>query len=409
VRRRGVGVVGVLAALSGAVPAAWAFAIPWAYDGYTQVPTLWFGANASGLDNTTQLGFVAQHSLAGYGWQQGTNKTGFRYIETQLAQAATNLKTFSPSTPVFVYRHSQAAFPMFEGEWYLVAEVVAGNQQTVRDYFITAPNGSICAQGAPSFPNSTYQHAYPFNWSAPGPLQLWTQSMTLEVSLESSVDAVFHDEGDWSYCSYFTGGMTNCTKLFNATTLQGLYRSKITGLQAIGLQLNAAGIVPIFSSQNLFSAVLNPSVPVPCVLPEDDLVAGLGGVTWLRFYEFWVSETSPAENAAMILNAILETNGSVAVGAPAGFVARYNYNATSGLDGVTFALASFLIAQSDYSYFGVSTGWYDANWQWWPQYDSVRCGAPTGPAVVVSAYVFERSFANCHVTVDTLNFNGTIA
>lgn len=402
----------LLAALSSLLlmPAttASAFSVPWAYDGFDRVPALWFGANATGLDNSSTLAFIGRHSLAGYGWQQGTQLTGFRFQETALAQAAAALKQAQPQLPVFVYRHSQAAFPMFELTRPLVAAVAGGDHATQRDMFVQLPDGRVCAQGAPSADNATLRYAYPYNWSAPGPMQLWTQSVTLEVSLESAVDAVFHDEVDWSYCDYFHGHETNCSGQLSDALLADLYRAKVQGVRAIGLQLNAAGKVPIFSSKNQMQVVYRPKVTPPCVLPEDVLTDALGGVVWLRFYEFWVSENNADLNAQMILNAIVETNGTVKTGAPAGFVARYQYSNSTGSAGVTFALAAFLVAQSPYSYFGISTGWYDANWQWWPQYDSVRCGAPTAAAVVVSAYEFTRTFEHCKVSVNTMTSSGDI-
>jgi hypothetical protein len=85
---------------------------PWDYEGFSQFPALWFGANSSGLDERVQLDLIAKHALSGYGWQQATEFSNYRHYENNLAQAASRLKTFladqnNTYTKVFVYRHMQ--------------------------------------------------------------------------------------------------------------------------------------------------------------------------------------------------------------------------------------------------------------------------------------------------------------
>ena len=62
-----------------------------------------------------------------------------------------------------------------------------------------------------------------------------------------------------------------------------------------------------------------------------------------------------------------------------------------------------------YSYYGASTGWFDACWCWQDIYDqAAACGAAAGPAVRTGTYTWKRTFAGCAVTVDTSAAAGSI-
>src|SRR4051812_18862110 len=82
-------------------------------------------------------------------------------------------------------------------------------------------------------------------------------------------------------------------------------------------RMNAAGLVPIISSDNRMSASnAGLKANMPCALPEDILVSALQGLTWARFYEnwpssFWVPGGEDLE-AGMIANAILEAQAGIA-------------------------------------------------------------------------------------------------
>jgi hypothetical protein len=66
----------------------------------------------------------------------------------------------------------------------------------------------------------------------------------------------------------------------------------------------------------------------------------------------------------------------------------------------TAAVAAFLIARGKYSYFMASTGWYDGNFKWQPEYD-VDYGRPLGDATHdKDSGVFSRSYTKCVVTLD---------
>jgi hypothetical protein len=70
------------------------------------------------------------------------------------------------------------------------------------------------------------------------------------------------------------------------------------------------------------------------------------------------------------------------------------------------SVAAFLIIKANYSYYSASTGWFDADWVWHPEYDALY-GDPLGPAVTsADGMVYTRSFTGCEVSVNCSGVNG---
>ena len=67
---------------------------------------------------------------------------------------------------------------------------------------------------------------------------------------------------------------------------------------------------------------------------------------------------------------------------------------------LAYALAAFLIVQSPYSYFGYSSGWYDADWHWHAGEYEAAYGSPLAPAVRQGTYSWTRNFTRCDVAID---------
>ena len=78
-------------------------------------------------------------------------------------------------------------------------------------------------------------------------------------------------------------------------------------------------------------------------------------------------------------------------------VIHYVADASNSLNG-TAAVAAFLIARGEFSYFMASTGWYDDNWRWQPEYD-VDYGTPLADARFENGK-FTREYSRCSVTLD---------
>jgi hypothetical protein len=427
--RRAAAVAAALAVLP-AVAHARVLPPPWPYDGFAHFPTLWFGANASGLDNETTLALVARHALAGYGWQQGTNATGFRHCEAQGAAAATRLADYlaahppppggPPPPPVFVYRHFQMAWTFFD-----VTRAVAldpaydGMMLHDRD-----GAGATCAQPVG---NTTPPTSPLFAWLNASAGDFWVDNVVAELASEAAaglgVAAAFFDETDWSYCGY-NFARDGCT--LSDGYLEAEYAAKYAVLRRTAAALNAAGVWPLFSSKNLFNASfdgLGSGAKRPCLVPWDAYVAALDGAGYLRFEEFWVSSGSADTDAAQVDTAIraaglgmgFVARAQAAEPCPGGSVgdtatlARGATRATAAGASVplSYALAAFLVVQAPHTYFGYSTGWYDADWCWRREYDGAY-GAPLGPAMRTGPHTWTRNFTGCDVALDTAARTGVI-
>ena len=71
-----------------------------------------------------------------------------------------------------------------------------------------------------------------------------------------------------------------------------------------------------------------------------------------------------------------------------------------GATPATLPLALFLLAQNEYWYLGLSTGWMAAGWQWHDEYDR-SYGKPLGPAVeTTDPPGWRREFEGCAATVN---------
>ena len=74
----------------------------------------------------------------------------------------------------------------------------------------------------------------------------------------------------------------------------------------------------------------------------------------------------------------------------------------------TLPLALFLLAQNDYWYLGISSGWMDKDWGWYPEYNKFY-GKPRGRAVeTTNPPGWKREFEGCTVTVTADLQNATI-
>ena len=133
---------------------------PWSYPADT-FPSFFFGANQTGPEPEGELELIANHSFAGWGWQQDVDVTpasedGHYYNEeTALAQAATRLASYiefsgrpKRTHAIFVYRHSQMAL-----SWYTVQRA-AYNNSANDDFWMKGADGKTCVdanRGGPAW------------------------------------------------------------------------------------------------------------------------------------------------------------------------------------------------------------------------------------------------------------------
>jgi hypothetical protein len=441
--------VAVAAVAAGSAAAAPAFPFP-PPPSSGAFPALWFGANASGLDSGETLALLRRSALVVYGWQQGTARTGFAHAEAQLSAAAAWAAAAvapAPTPPVAVYRHFQMGWRAFDVQASADDVAAAAPASPAAAMFLhdddNDPASAQCRQGIPSPPGESRTaplwvfaggnasaHTY---GSAAG--DFWVGAVVSEVAAEPGVSAVFFDETDWSACGYSfaNDGCANISDSFRGADLA----AKLPAIRGSVDALAAAGVVAILSSDNVVSAAwegLPANATRPCVVPHDAYLAALaGGGAYLRFYEFWMGRGADLDAATIV-------NVQVEGAAGAGFVARAPAaadavcpnasapppRAATGVGpgrlaaaasppppALEFAIAAFLVARSSpYSYFGVSTGWYDSDWCWHAAYDAVAGGCgdlDAAPAATrTGPYSWTRAFPGCVVAVDTAARNGTI-
>lgn len=362
---------------------------PWPYKGFDRFPSHFFGANESGLENAARLDLAAKHQFAGWGWQQNYRTVGkyngsYYQQETSLAQMASRLAAFmefSPPRPdhqvqaIFVYRHMEVA------EYYFSLSAAAFHDPRNHEMFLHDEQGRIC------WKNNDMTGPF-WNFSNPRAIDWFVNEIGGELTREANVQAVFFDETDWLYCGYV---FNNCSR---STITVDQYRSKIQMMRRLALKLNAAGIWPIYSTFNGFSDIPYRN----CPLPYDEYYTALHDVGWFRFYEFGIGSTKPdpgSGSQGQLTQAIRES----ALGLPVIVHAYPDKNPSPGNTAMTLPLALFLLAQNEYWYLGVSTGWVEQNWKWWSEYDT-HYGKPLGPAIKsTNPPGWTREFAACTVFV----------
>lgn len=368
---------------------------------------LYFGANGSGpADSTEFLSLASRGALAGYGWQNNAAPSGYVHGEANLEGAAAALSAAAPSLPVFVYRHFQMAWRLFD------KQRAADDNASDRGMFLrdndNAPGGVECRQAIPGGGTAPL-----YAWVNSSAGDFWVRSVVGEVAGEPYANAVFFDETDWSACGYsfVRDGCVNISDAFRARDLA----AKLPVIRATADALVAAHKWPLFSSKNLLAAAwagLPDTARRPCVVPHDAFAAALQSVAYGRFYEFFMGQGRDLD-AATIANVLLEGASGV------GFVARAGADAAAqcaavceqgsvGAARLSYALAAFLVARtSPWSFFGVSAGWYSPCWCWHPEYDAAAaCGAPVAAAVRSSPYTWTRQYEHCDVAVNTSDATG---
>lgn len=401
----------------------------WDYSGFDSFPAMFFGGNRSapGLDNATQLAFMSRHPLVGltaFGQNDldsdaaraasaAGNRSGYsaRAAEWQYdnLEALTQL-LHGPSRPPnartrgqFLYRQGMYALYYFESS----------------NYFLSRPEllwrdqgGRLCwkADGAL------------YNFSAPGfedafMSQVIDPICAAKRGSSPNIGGVFFDGVDgFGFAHGYKPGASlfasNCTNTltFKPADFLGMMASQARVFATAGRRLNDCGIWPIYSLGNAIDPAVSASRGYPA--PENVTLEALrqANVTWTRYYEFW--ETGPwgVGCGYNVENAIAEAEEW---GVP---TSAHAYPAGGGQGGVfntsaTFSVAAFLVAQSDYAYYGISAPdmayacateegqWADCGWAWHREYDATY-GRPRGAARRVGDRAWVREFDNALVFVD---------
>lgn len=381
----------------------------------------------SGLDSADTLALIAKHRVGVYGWQQGTGGLvpgqNLGDGDAYLSSAATHLSDYLDALPgqaganrtlVGVYRQIQVALRLF------AAPRAAADNPALASYWMRgggAGAGPLCVVDQPWGTADPY-----WNFSAAGAADYWVEEVVGQVAAEAAagVRAVFFDEADQNFCSYWSVAQQNCGAL-PLGALAPMQAANNGVLARTAAALNAAGIIPIFSMLNRLAAsgAGDPGgPPMPCALPEDATLAALAPSTFARFYEnfpfsWWSVDPQGAGNAAaFVANAILEGAAGVPLvlhfDTPSCPAAARNITRPGRLGGdIEGQLALFLIVQTQQTVFSCSGNWYDADFCWRAEFD-VAYGSPLGPALRTGAHSWTRNFTSSFVSVDVSTGVGTV-
>ena len=387
---------------------------PWPIaDGFERLPTMWFGANASGLDSAASLAAVARHRVAAFGWQQGTGGAGMQlgagdayqaaatthlsdYLDAQPAQAGAN------RTLVATYRQVMIAQRLF------APQRAAADAAQDGGFWLQNGAGSACAFGMPWGTQDPV-----WNFSVAAAADYWVAAVAGALASGAAATgarAVFFDDSDYQFCGFWDTPQGGCGALPLAS-LARMHADNNAVLARTAAALNAAGLIPIFSSVNLLAAG-GGGGGSPCALPEEATLAALAGTTFARFYEFFPQTTAGVRPEAVLANAVLEAQAGVPVIAhfyTASCPAAPRVIARPGRLGgaLEFQLAAFLVLQAANSVFSVSGGWYDADFCWHAEFD-VAYGAPLGPAVRTGQATWARNLTRATVAVDVAAGTGEV-
>ena len=364
----------------------------WNYSGFSRFPSFYFGADQAGPQPPAQVALVARFALAGWGWQQGFSRGHGEEQGREAAEAVRRLAPAgAPAAPdaLFVYRQSESLFTYYDA----FANVTHSPSLLAAAQLADPASGRLCGGGGLlAFGNATFS-------------RYWVGAVGGELAAEAPlVAAAFYDGFDKLYAGG-TLGAEGCSGFTPAATAAEL-RAKVAATAAQAALLNAAGSLPLLSTYNFLQAAAlgleagGAAAPLRAMngVYEDEYIAALSGVAWMRFYEVWLGHGA-AQDALMIANAILEG----AAGVP--FVARSDPKTMHSLE---YGALGFLIAQGQHCYWGASSGWLDADWPWRGILDW-KVGAPLGSASRTGSFAWTRRFEHANVTVDTKAGLATLA
>ena len=387
--------------------------------GFTgKIKAMWFGANVTGLDTDETLALMAKHTVAGYGWETGGDTStsaavgwGEAFGSAAVVHARDYMDSHNNSngTVLFQYRQIQVALRL-----YSQSAIAAADPRNSGFWLKDSTTGRVCATPSPWGTDDPF-----WDFRNESAVDYWIDHVVGQVAADPAMagrpSAVFFDEADQGDCG---DRVTSCdlSKLNHTATQHASIHAMFPRMVAA---LNDAGIVPMFSLMNRFTAAADRilDAPVPCALPEDDVAAALKGLAWVRFYEnwpgsFWLNNTvvsaSPDIDAMFIANAILEAEAGIptalhvdAGGAGAACPAKARSISRPGPLGgpIEFWIASYLVVAGAGSTLSISNNWFDADFCWRSELD-VEYGTPLGPAVRTATHTWARNFTRCSVTID---------
>ena len=349
------------------------------------------------LETSSVMALASNHSIAGWGWQQNNSLINGAEEQNLLNQAEafynfvnTNASNghYDGTYSTFVYRSGFQASPFWNS-----SNIINDTQYS--DFWMKNENGQVCFQT--NSDGTKFGPAY--NFSNASAVDYYLNNVIKQTFTNAPyINQVFFDMSDWTSCDYDWSKMTNCTDFVPSYSMRREfgYASINMWKKAVKL-MNDNGMIPSISIRTVFAKYLNNTERGLnyCTIPEEEWLDALEGLVWFRYQEYWPDLFGGSGESISFLNQLEEikyTQNKLAIQ-----VHAYNTAPNTTID--PYFLATFLIAQQDYSYFGASNGWFDENWSWHDAYN-VKYGKPLAMPTQLNDTAYFRPFEYCNITAD---------
>ncbi|XP_062522191.1 uncharacterized protein LOC134196979 isoform X2 [Corticium candelabrum] len=324
------------------------------------VPVFCHMCKPQGLFNDTELDFIKRFAMVTIEKGQGLNQSG--YAEEKMIAAGMQIKKANSSIWTLFYMNAILDWPFFK-----LHDIMLKNP----DYWIKHDNGTaVKFSGDSSFPQPA-NGMLGFNQSNPNVRKMFT-SDCVNATRSKAFNGCFIDRANWALDIYNAN---------NTRALHGVSRARVKEL--------ADGQVKLLEE-------LQTGVTSSGLIMAKDVGRKAGFTDWPYVNSIFLSDCyccsdSCADDIEAAINATKRKQL---------LQCHVNGNLNSQ-DQFTFALATFLVAAGEHSYFAYSHGWFLEGYglKWWPEYNK-PLGPPAGPAKRTGS-VYERSFASgTHVWLD---------
>ena len=376
---------------------------PWEYS-YDSFPAAWFGANSTGWETEAQLEQLGRYHMVAFGFFDLLTKNNYTHEGAALIEQSRIVKRRHPNVTVGIYIDNLRFEPFYDGM------KVAVDDPQYRDMFLLnksspthAPleSETYCVQMVPKIGARDPRCLAPFwNWFNETAVDFFLDKVLAPIVAQPGYDVVFFDgadgfirgarfPGSWQHASNVPAGTTH------ADAVQVLIR----------LHARMAELCLKNGKYAILSEHLQDTGNFSASTDEGPIVDGLVDAPMMRYYEdflrgpTWLGDSQEGYVQTIIAEAQNKTLSLPEVIHYVTCGADRSCPDPNSLKG-TAAVAAFLVARGEYSYFMASTGWYDANFKWQPEYD-IDYGKPLEDARYDGASgVFTRQYTKCSVTLD---------
>jgi hypothetical protein len=269
--------------------------------------------------------------------------------------AGLQLKEFNSSMWTLFYMNA-----ILDWTFYRMHEIMLQHP----DYWIKTDNGTtVKLPGDHSFPQPA-DGMLGFNQSNPDVRKMFT-SDCLNATRSKAFNGCFIDRANWALDLYLRN---------DSHSVHGISRSRLKDL--------ANGQVKLLEE-------LQAGVTSSGLIMAKDVGRSAGFTDWPYVNSIFLSDCyCCSDNCTEDIEAAINATKRKQI------VQCHVNGSLDDQDQFVFALASFLVASGEHSYFAYSDGWYLSSYglKWWPEYDK-PLGPPNGPAKR-SGSVYERTFSS---------------